>query len=113
MSHDLETGAQGINFSRTDETRHRESPLETGRPKAYDQGQGARAPQQTQPGGEPDWSQYPNAAYLAYILKEVELIRARTDRTNRNTMIIVALLSIGIMVLIIAWLDLTGALPFF
>jgi len=87
--------------------------LETGRPNAYDQGQGASEPQQTQPGGEPDWNQHPNTAYLAYILKEVELIRTRTDRTNRNTMIIVALLAIGIVVLIIAWLDLTGALPFF
>lgn len=87
--------------------------METGRPNAYDQGQGASEPQQTQPGGEPDWNQHPNTAYLAYILKEVELIRTRTDRTNRNTMIIVALLAIGIVVLIIAWLDLTGALPFF
>ena len=87
--------------------------METGRPNAYDQGQGASEPQQTQPGGEPDWNQHPNTAYLAYILKEVELIRTRTDRTNRNTMIIVALLAIGIVVLIIAWLDRTGALPFF
>lgn len=87
--------------------------MATGRPRPYDQGQGAPEPQQTQPVSEPDWNQHPNTAYLAYILKEVELIRARTDRTNRNTMIIVALLAIGIMVLIIVWLDLTGALPFF
>jgi len=87
--------------------------LETSRPRARDQGQDIPGPQETQPGGEPDWTQHPNAAYLAYILKEVELIRARTDRINRNMMVIVALLAIGIIVLIIVWLDLIGAMPFF
>jgi len=87
--------------------------LETERPEPNDQGPETPRPEPAQPGGEPDWAQHPDAAYLAYILKEVELIGVRTDRVARNTMIITALLAVGIIVVIIVWLDLIGALPFF
>ena len=52
-------------------------------------------------------------AYLAYILKETELSRARLDRMHRDSIVTNMLLAIAILVLIIVWLDITGVLPLF
>ena len=52
-------------------------------------------------------------AYLAYILKEAELTRARLGRMHRDILVTNLLLAVGIFVLIIVWLDITGVLPLF
>jgi len=52
-------------------------------------------------------------AYLAYILRETELSRARLDRMHRDSIVTNMLLALAILVLIIVWLDITGVLPLF
>jgi hypothetical protein len=61
----------------------------------------------------PDYMDNEATAYLAYLLKEAEMIRVRTEMIRRNTSIIIALLAIGIIVLVIVWLDITGVIPIF
>ncbi len=81
-----------------------------------------QTPSENQTGGSPssetspqppDYLQDKNTAYLAYILRETELIRARMDGMNRKVSVIVGLLAVAILVMIITWLDITGALMIF
>ena len=52
-------------------------------------------------------------AYLAYILKEAEMTRARVDVIRRNTSIMIALMAITVIVMIIIWLDISGSIAIF
>ena len=61
----------------------------------------------------PDYMDNEATAYLAYLLKEAEMIRMRTEMIRRNTTIIIALLAVAIIVLLIVWLDITGVIPIF
>jgi hypothetical protein len=61
----------------------------------------------------PDYMDNEATAYLAYLLKEAEMIRLRTEMIRRNTSIIIALLAVAIIVLVIIWLDITGVIPIF
>ena len=75
--------------------------------------QETRSTETTRQKGEvPDYMGEQALAYLAYILKEAELIRARTEMIRRNTTLIIVLLALAVIVLIIVWLDITGAIRF-
>lgn len=72
-------------------------------------------PQETLPDGpvsSPEYTEDGNTAYLAYILREAELIRERADGISRKLSVVTSLLAVGILVLIIYWLDITGTLDF-
>ncbi len=73
----------------------------------------SRPPETLPEKATPDYAEDESIAYLAYILKETELIRARTEAIRRNTSVIIALLALAIIVLIIIWLDITGAITIF
>jgi len=70
-------------------------------------------PPETLPENVPDYMDDEAKAYLAYILKEAELIRIKTEMIRRNTTVIITLLAVAIIVLVIIWLDITGVLPIF
>ena len=70
-------------------------------------------PPETLPEKVPDYMDDEANAYLAYILKEAELIRIKTEMIRRNTTVIIALLAVAIIVLVIVWLDITGVIPIF
>jgi hypothetical protein len=61
----------------------------------------------------PEYTQDQTLAYLAYLLKEAELTRARLDVIRRNTSVMIGLLAIAVIVVIIVWLDITGAISIF
>jgi hypothetical protein len=61
----------------------------------------------------PDYMDNEATAYLAYLLKEAEMIRLRTEMIRRNTTVIIALLAVAIIVLVIIWLDITGVITIF
>jgi hypothetical protein len=61
----------------------------------------------------PEYTQDQTLSYLAYLLKEAELTRARLDRIQRNTSVMIGLLAIAVIVVIIVWLDITGSISIF
>jgi cobalamin biosynthesis Mg chelatase CobN len=63
------------------------------------------APKAAQDEPAPDYMEDKTNAYLAYILRETELVKARTEKTSKNTSIIIGLLALQIVVLIMIWLD--------
>jgi hypothetical protein len=62
---------------------------------------------------ESEYMQDHALAYLAYILKETEMIRVRTEMIRRSMTVMIALLAVAVIVLIIVWLDITGAITIF
>ncbi len=53
-----------------------------------------------------------STAYLAYLLREAEITSRRLESISRQVRIMIALLALNIIVLIIYWLDITGAINF-
>ena len=93
---------------------NRGSPLEANEsPQAEREDMGGAQPPETSSQNVPDYMDNEATAYLAYPLKEAELIRVKTEMIRRNTSIIIALLAVAVIVLIIVWLDITGVLPIF
>lgn len=51
-------------------------------------------------------------AYLAYMLRELEVTSKAVRRANRDISILIGLVALNIIVLIIYWLDITGTINF-
>jgi len=86
--------------------------LEDHEPTTEKERAGPGAPQAVEP-SEPDYMKDKNIAYLAYILRETELLRNRVEKTSRQLSVLIALMTVGIIVFIVYWLDITGTLSFF
>ena len=61
---------------------------------------------------EGGYSEDDTNAYLAYMLRELEVTSKAVRRANRDISILIGLVALNIIVLIIYWLDITGTINF-